>query len=91
MATKVKSATIAPKTCRKCARWGEISEKVRIHELLEHTLVRFEAKIKKRDYEPTVAEYLKLLQMKREVGEEDEPKEIKVTWVVPNSASDNKT
>jgi hypothetical protein len=36
-------------------------------------------------YEPTVSEYVKLLQLKREMGQEDDPKEIKVTWVDPNA------
>ena len=87
MATKVKAAPKAPKTCRKCELWGDISERVRIHELLEETIVKFEAKIKRKEYQPTVAEYLKLLQMERAVGQEDEPKEITVTWVAPDLES----
>ena len=79
------AATKTPTACRTCPRWGGISERVRIHELLEQTIVKFEAKITNTDYHPTVAEYLKLLQMEREVGREDDPKEIRVTWVVPNS------
>jgi hypothetical protein len=79
----------APKTCRECQRWGEIRDKVRIHELLEQAIQQFEVKIKRRDYEPTVAEYVKLLQLDREIGHEDEPKEIKVTWVGPTVTSDS--
>jgi hypothetical protein len=77
------------KSCRECERWGDISEKVRVHELLERTIEQFETKIINAKYEPTVAEYVKLLQLEREIGQEDEPKEIKVTWVVPNTTSDS--
>jgi hypothetical protein len=55
---------------------------------VERAIKQFEAKIKKQDYEPTVTEYVKLLQLDREIGHEDEPKEIKVTWVGPKTASD---
>jgi len=79
----------APKTCRECRRWGEVKDKIRIHELVESTIKQFEAKITRKDYEPTVAEYVKLLQLEREIGHEDEPKEIKVTWVGPNTTSDS--
>jgi hypothetical protein len=78
----------APKNCRQCARWGEVRDKIRIHELVERAIKQFEAKIKKQDYEPTVTEYVKLLQLDREIGHEDEPKEIKVTWVGPKTVSD---
>jgi hypothetical protein len=79
----------APKTCRECKRWGEVKDKIRIRELLERAIEQFETKITKQEYEPTVAEYVKLLQLEREIGHEDEPKEIKVTWVGPNVTSDS--
>jgi hypothetical protein len=79
----------ALKTCTECERWVEVKNKVRIHELLELAIRQFEAKINKQEYEPTVAEYVKLLQLEREIGQEDEPKEIKVTWVGPNATSDS--
>jgi hypothetical protein len=80
-----------PHVCKECGHGGEVNKKIRVHELLEKTLAAFEAKIMKSDYEPTVAEYIKLLQLGREMGQEDEPKEIKVTWVVPNSTSESET
>ena len=45
-----------------------------------------EAKLTGRDFKPTVADYLKLLQIEKEVEEkelEGKPKEITVTWVDP--------
>ena len=88
MTKKGRSKKKAPKTCRDCEHWGEVSEKVRVHELLERTIEQFESKIAKTEYEPTVAEYVKLLQLGREMGQDDEPKEIKVTWVSPTATSE---
>lgn len=60
-----------------------------MHELLEQTLGQFETKIRQKGFEPTVAEYVKLLQLGQELGQEDEAKEIKVTWVTPDTASES--
>jgi hypothetical protein len=89
MASKTRSKWKAPNTCRECEHWDEVSEKVRIHELLDKTLCTFETKIANKDYEPTLAEYVKLLQLGKEMGQEDEPKEVIVTWVGPTETSDS--
>ena len=88
MAKKSRPREKAPRSCRECENWDEVSKKVRVHELLENTLTQFEKKIQGKDYEPTVAEYMKLLQLGEELAQEDEPKEIKVTWVTPEAASE---
>jgi hypothetical protein len=74
------------KTCRKCKRWKEIKGNIRIAEVLENTVARFEKKLKEQNYTPTMAEYLKLVQMEKEWEEHeaknsDTRREIKVTWV----------
>jgi len=86
--TKTRLQEKAPNSCRECRRWGEVRDKIRIHELLERAILQFENKIQRQDYEPTVAEYVKLLQLDREIGQDDEPKEIKVTWVGPKTTLD---
>ena len=78
----------APKSCRDCGHWAEVKSKVRIHEVLEHTISQFENKIAAKTYMPTVAEYVKLLQLERGLGGEDRPKEVTVTWVGPETMSD---
>jgi hypothetical protein len=88
MAKKEQPKEKAPKDCRLCEHWEQVRTKVRFNELLEKTLGQFEDKIRKAGYEPTVAEYMKLLQLGEELGQEDEAKEIKVTWVGPNTTSD---
>jgi hypothetical protein len=89
MAKRGRSNPNVPKTCRECPHWDEVSKKVRVHELLEQTLGQFETKIRQKGFEPTVAEYVKLLQLGQELGQDDEAKEIKVTWVTPDTASDS--
>jgi hypothetical protein len=43
-----------------------------------------ESRIKAQEVKPSVAEYLKLLQIEQEL-EQESPKEIKVTWVEPGT------
>jgi len=54
----------------------------RISDLLDTALGRFEERVRMEDFYPSVADYLKLMQLKRELEEEDQGvREIKVTWV----------
>jgi uncharacterized protein YhaN len=56
--------------------------KDRISDLLDTALSRFEARVAMEDFYPSVADYLKLMQLKKELEEEVEAiREIKVTWV----------
>jgi hypothetical protein len=57
-------------------------------ELVGKALNAFEKAMKGKTFEPTLAEYLKLLQFEREVAQEVEvPREITVTWVEPEADS----
>jgi len=89
MAQKGRSQKTTPKSCRDCENWQKVSKKVRVNELVEDAIAQFDAKIKKAGFEPTVAEYVKLLQLGQELGQEDEAREIKVTWVGPNETSES--
>jgi hypothetical protein len=68
--------------CGDCSRWKEVRQRMRISELLTAAMASFEEK----EFNPSLAEYLKLLQLEREF-EDDEPKEITVTWVEPEERS----
>ena len=71
-------------TCRDCPEWQTMRKKLRVSELLVKAIAGFEGRMTAQDFKPTVAEYLKLLQMEQEMdATEDRPKEIKVTWVDP--------
>ena len=78
----------APKDCRECSRWNEIKERIRISALLEKAITGFEDRLTAKDFKPTMGDYLKLLQMEKEL-EQEEAKEIKVTWVEPPAMSDS--
>ena len=71
METTVNEEEKAPKTLR-----------IRISDLLDKAIVGIEDRFKSTDFKPTMGDYLKLLQMEIEL-EQEEVREIKVTWVEP--------
>jgi hypothetical protein len=70
--------------CEKCPRWKQVRNKIRIAKAVQKAITTMDAKFQAADYKPSVAEYLKLLQLEQEF-EQDEVKEIKVTWVEPTA------
>jgi hypothetical protein len=68
-------------TCQGCRRWKDVKNKMRIAELLGKAAESF-TKEKGEEFKPTLAEFLKLIQLEKEF-EEEEAKAIKVTWVEP--------
>ena len=77
METTEKQEDKAPRTLR-----------IRISDLLDEAIVGIEDRFKAKDFKPTMGDYLKLLQMEIEL-EQEEIKEIKVTWVEPTTTSDS--
>jgi hypothetical protein len=75
------NTTAALDNCRECTRWKEVKQRIKVSELLTAAMMSFETGAQ-REFKPSLAEYLKLLQMEREF-EDDEPKEITVTWIEP--------
>lgn len=73
--------------CRDCANWDKVKERVRVTELLENALGKLENKIKAEEFKPSMADYLKLMQLEKEF-EQEQVKEIKVTWVATTPASE---
>lgn len=73
--------------CEECPHWKEVRNKVRIAEAVQKAITTMDAKFRARNYKPTVAEYLKLLQLAQDF-EQEEVKEIKVTWVEPTERFD---
>jgi hypothetical protein len=72
----------APKTCERCEHWTDVRNKLRVGKVLENLISKMEEKLKTDEFKPSLADYLKLVQWQKEIGEEL-PKEIKVTWVEP--------
>jgi hypothetical protein len=86
MASKKKAR--APKSCRDCENWPQVRERVRVGELLERIVADIEQQIKEEKFKATTAEYLKLIQLQKEF-DQDEAKEITVTWINPSERREN--
>ena len=54
-------------------------------ELLEKAIQRMEEKLGSADVKATFGDFIKLLQLQKEM-QIDEPREIKVTWIEPSEA-----
>jgi hypothetical protein len=74
------------RTCEECSNWKDVKQRIKIAKLLDSLIGGIETRIKDKELKPTMAEYLKLLQMEQEI-EQESPKEIKVTWVDPATIS----
>jgi len=51
-------------------------------EVVRQMLKQVEEKLSKEDAKATLADYIRLVQLKKEL-EDEEPREIRVTWVEP--------
>ena len=71
-------------SCQVCEHWAEVRNKVRVGDVLVQVIKKMEENLKAADFKASLADYLKLVQIEKEVGGDDEPKEIKVTWVQPD-------
>ena len=85
---KGKAKVRAPKSCRDCDNWPQVRERVRVAELLEKIVEKIEEQVTKGEVKATTAEYLKLIQLQKEF-DQDEAKEIRVTWINPSESSES--
>jgi hypothetical protein len=83
---KGKQQEKAPKSCQVCEHWAKVRNKLRVNGVLGTIIEQMEGKLKEPEFKPTLADFLKLVQMEKEL-EEEAPKEIKVTWVEPTASS----
>ena len=85
MAGRAKShSNSRSKPCEECPYYQELKRKLEVSEVLARAIAKFEERITEADFSPSVGDYIKLMQMKKELEEAtDEVKEIKVTWVEP--------
>jgi len=77
----------APGSCQQCPRWKKAKEsvsEVRLREVLDDAISKMEKSLKEETFKPTVGDYMKLMQMERELRTAvEDVKEIRVTWVAP--------
>ena len=59
-------------------------------EMIENMIQQTWAKLKEKDSKATLGEFIRLLQLQREI-EEDSPKEVRVTWVETAAAEESVT
>jgi hypothetical protein len=85
--SKTESKTDRKPDCKQCGNWEAIREHVRVSELLDKAIASYDEKMRDKDFKPTIAEYLKLLQLERELDDEILDTEVQVTWVGPKTAS----
>lgn len=81
------SKTETDKKPRKRARRGPKRTK---QELIAEVMGTIEKRIDEDELKPTVGDFIRLLQLEREI-EEEQPKEIKVSWVDPSESKDAAT
>lgn len=88
---EVRNKAAEPKRCEDCGRWKEIRRKFRVHDLLETAIRKLRERFEAQDFKPSVADYLKLVEMEDELEQGTETlKEIKVTWVETKESEDAK-
>ena len=66
------------------ANKGSKAAKRRIEKLVEEAIEGIEKRLSDTDSPPTIGDYLKVMQLQKEI-EEELPKEIKVTWIEPEN------
>ena len=86
METEIVERERTPRTCRECSHWSEIEGRVHLSSILGELLEKFKARLQDENFKPTVGEYLKLIELEKEL-DSDRPKEIRVTWVDPPKLS----
>jgi hypothetical protein len=80
-----------PKPCEECEHHQDLTQKLKLSEVLTRAIAKFEERIAATDFSPSVGDYIKLVQMKKDLEEAtDEAKEIKVTWVEPATSDTEK-
>ena len=68
---------------RRSSRNGKTAKR-RIEKLVAEAIDGIEKRLTDADSPPTIGDYLKVMQLQKEI-EEEMPKEIKVTWIEPEN------
>ena len=88
MVTEMKQARKSPVKTKRPSRLGKArkSGRQKASDLVEQVLSKIEQKITSDEIKPTVGDYLRLLQYREEIQDSEAPKEIRVTWIDPQTA-----
>jgi len=86
-ASKSGPAAKGSSPCERCRYWQGVRKKMRVAELLGTAIVKLRERLAADDFKPTVADYLKLVELEEALEQSSEMvKEIKVTWVEPKES-----
>jgi hypothetical protein len=85
---KKKSAPARPKSSDRPDEAEQRRQKASA--MVEKVLETIETKIENAELKPTVGDYLRLLQYRAEIQQDEQPKEIRVTWVEPRESESAK-
>ena len=84
MGKKAAAGGTTPKSCQTCEYRREVKERARLTTLLQSIIEKMQAALEDKAFKPTIGDYIKLVQMEKEIEEtEEQTKEIRVTWVEP--------
>jgi hypothetical protein len=79
-----------PDDCRDCCHWDQVGPRLRVRSLLTSMVNKFEQKVTASGFNPTVGDFLKVLEAEKELEWTNEgPKEIKVRWEELKPASES--
>jgi hypothetical protein len=75
----------SPTPCRACIRWSK--ERARLKDVLKAAIDKMQESLEGAGFKPTIGDYLKLVQIEKEMDEAaSDGKEIRVTWVEPTDS-----
>lgn len=75
----------SPAPCRTCERWSK--ERARLKGVLKTAIDKWQKTLEGAGFKPTIGDYLKLVQIEKEMDEAaSDGKEIRVTWVEPTDS-----
>ncbi len=56
---------------------------------VREVISKIEEKLRKDDAKPSVGDFIRLVQLEKELEEEEQPKEIQVSWVEPERSGED--
>ena len=65
------------------------AERRTTHDKILKLLEKLENKLQGEELKPSLGDFIRLVQLEKELADEEAPREIKVTWVEPRTTSDS--
>lgn len=75
-----KAGEVMPEDCRTCTHWDRVEQRMRVRELLTSMVDKLESRIEGDDFKASVGDFLKVLEIDKEMRGPDEAGEMTVRW-----------